>query len=274
MMEAWHYSGSGNTFVMIDDRLHEFDLDTWMSMAPVLCDRSALGLPPAEGVLVLRDTGMNRLRADFLNPDGSYGAMCGNGARAVTRFAIDRGMRIDPDADILLTLSGERYAVRLHEDDTIEVDFPAPRAEEAFPVGTLEGIDVAVYYVDVKSDHAVVDADPATFNPATLRHHMRFPRGVNVNMVQIIGGVVHLATFERGVEAITGACGTGALSTALTLWRQGRQGDAVYIVPPSGRALEVTIHHDGATVTGLSLRGDALEDADPTTVDMTKRVYV
>lgn len=273
-MTVSHYSGAGNRFVMADDRTNDYPLEIWMAAAPALCDRSAIGMPPAEGVLVLRDTGLNKLRADFINPDGSYGAMCGNGARAVTRFAIDMGMRTDVDADMLLTLSGRRYAVRCYEDETIEVDFPPPTAETTYPAGSLPGIDVDVQYVDVGSDHAVVTTDPSSFNPCPLRHHPAFPRGVNVNMVVVVGGVVHLATYERGVEAVTGACGTGALSTALALWRQGKQGNGVYLVPPSGKPLEVTIHHTGGTVTGLSLRGDAVQDAPDTEFDMTNHHYV
>ncbi|MBU3742386.1 MAG: hypothetical protein FGM24_08895, partial [Candidatus Kapabacteria bacterium] len=60
-MMTWHYSGAGNMFVMIDDRLHEHSLDEWMAATPSLCDRSSVGLPKAEGVLVLRDTGLNRI---------------------------------------------------------------------------------------------------------------------------------------------------------------------------------------------------------------------
>ncbi|MBU3741207.1 MAG: hypothetical protein FGM24_02860, partial [Candidatus Kapabacteria bacterium] len=218
--------------------------------------------------------GLNRIRAEFINPDGSYGAMCGNGGRAITAFAKAMGLRTDADTDILLTLSGERYTVRFRDDNTIEIDFPAPRAEQDLPVASLEGIDIPAYYVDVHSDHVVIDADPQRVDPRPLRHHPHFPRGVNVNMVQVIGGVVQLATYERGVEGVTGACGTGALSTALALWRSGRCGDDVYLVPPSGRALEVAIHHTGATVTGLTLRGDALEDAPPVEFDMQHRTYI
>jgi len=272
-MMIWHYSGAGNRFVLADDRLNEYTREEWMAAASALCNRSAVGMPPAEGLIVLRDTGLHKLQADFINPDGSFGAMCGNGARAVTRFAVDMGMRSDTDHDILLTLSGRRYTVRRFDDDTIEVDFPPPTSEQTFAAGTLPGIDVDITYVDVGSDHAVIEANPATFDPCPLRHHATFPRGVNVNMVQLSGGVVQLATFERGVEAVTGACGTGALSTALTLWRQGKTGDGVYIVPPSGRPLECTIHHKGDVVSGMSLRGDAIEDAPATDFDMHTLQY-
>lgn len=272
-MTTWHMSGAGNTFVVIDDRAHELPLEDIMALTPSLCDRSALGLPRAEGVLVLRDTGVDRFRADFLNPDGSYGAMCGNGSRAITRFALDHGMQIE-SGDIAMTLSGARYAARVMEDGSIAVDFAAPRAERAYPRGSLDGVDVTAYYVDVNSDHVVVDADPSTFDPAPIRHHPAFERGVNVNMVRIDEGRVLLATFERGVEGITGACGTGALSTALALWRSGRVGDHVQIEPPSGRMLTVQIHHQGETVTGLTLRGDAVVDAPTADFDIMQRRYL
>ena len=95
----------------------------------------------------------------------------------------------------------------------------------------------------------------------TLRHHSLFPRGVNVNMVDIgADGVVTIATYERGVEAVTGACGTGALSSAVVLWRKGLVGDNVKFMPPSDRPLSVHISHDGATITNLILQGDARYD--------------
>jgi diaminopimelate epimerase len=73
---------------------------------------------------------------------------------------------------------------------------------------------------------------------------------------------VALSTYERGVEGVTGACGTGAVSTAIALWRAGRTGTSLNVIPPSGRRLHVRIVVEHKEITELILTGDARYDED------------
>ncbi|CAN5553420.1 diaminopimelate epimerase [soil metagenome] len=282
-MTVWPMSGAGNTFAVIDNRSTAIPLSTLQSIAPSLCDRSTISLRPAEGVLVLQRVDGHSFEGDFINPDGSYGAMCGNGGRCIVRFAIARGCTPLDDNSMEFTLSTEPYHAHVIDADHVSITFAAPQSVQEYAIGALQGVDVPVVVVDVRSDHAVLRASdfhitPENFRSADLaalalpiRHHAAFERGVNVNLYMVDAqGVIQLRTFERGVEAETGACGTGALSTALTTALRGECGHTVSVQPPSGRMLHVTLLDNS---DGMILEGDALFDAPPTEFNIDTRVY-
>ena len=241
-------SGAGNKFIV-----GKLDADTSI---PTSVDAGI------EGILTLDHTEAHRFDASFYNTEGSYGMMCGNGSRCIVRFAIDHGVQPVND-EIEFTLNEVSYIATVLPNDFIAVTFPPPVTERSYPIGSLEHVDLDVYYVDVHSDHVVIDGPLDEQRPIvrTLRHHTEFKRGTNVNMVELdASGMVRIATFERGVEAITGACGTGALSSAIALWRSGRTSDRVVLLPPSGKALIAEISHNNEIITSLTLIGDAIYD--------------
>ena len=69
-----------------------------------------------------------------------------------------------------------------------------------------------------------------------IRHHPAFsPRGVNANFAMPVGpSRLRARTYERGVEAETLACGTGAVAIALIAFRQGLATSPVTVLPPGG----------------------------------------
>jgi diaminopimelate epimerase len=260
MLDFVHMSGAGNTFLVADGR------DEIATLPPGAV-RSIIEQHPRhdgasiEGVLILRSIADRTVTADFYNPDGSYGMMCGNGARCSVRYACDHGAH--RGVDIALLLNGVSYDAICHDDQTVSVTFPPPLDERAYIVGELANVDIPVYYVNVNSDHVVIDGPRDAQRPvvALLRHHAAFPRGTNVSMVELEAtDVLRIATFERGVEAVTGACGTGAISACIAWWRSGRCSDHVVVIPPSQRPLTVVLHHSNAHLTACTLRGDALYD--------------
>ncbi len=260
MREIVHMSGAGNTFLVADGRDDIAEL-------PPGAVRSLIEQHPREdgaaieGVLILRDIGSDLITGDFYNPDGTHGMMCGNGARCIVRFACDHGASVA--TELRLVLNGASYGALQHEDSTVSIVFPPPIEEHLYPIGSLAHVDIPVAYVNVNSDHVVIDGPCDARRPIVniLRHHPAFQRGVNVNMVDVVSpSHLRIATFERGVEAVTGACGTGALSSCIALWRAGRCTDTVTIVPPSQRPLTVTLHHTHSTLTACTLRGDAQYD--------------
>ncbi len=276
-MTIHHMSGAGNRFVVIDNRDEHLDLTHLHALAPALCDRRHLDLPPAEGLLVLQDVMPGGFSGEFLNPDGSHGAMCGNGGRCIVRFALDNGAETNDDDVIDFTLSGEGYSATLSGNDMVTLEFPAPKEVRQLAPGELHGISVPSVYVNVNSDHIVLygpDLGIAFEHLRTsdldtialpFRHHPAFARGVNVNIYAVDeDGTIHLRTFERGVEAETGACGTGALSTTIAAWLSERSGPTARVIPPSRRPLFVTIHEDHGDIRSLDLTGDAIYDHAPT----------
>ncbi len=257
-----HMSGAGNTF-LVGHLLHDPQADiTAADIRDLIANHPRYDGLPIEGALLLRTIEGHTFTADYYNPDGSHGMMCGNGSRCIVRYAVDHDAR-PQDGRLDFTLNGAAYHAMLAPDHRIAITFGAPAAEQTHPAASLADVDVDAWYVNVNSDHVVIDGplDPRRPVVAALRHHPVFPHGVNVNMVEIAApDRLRLATFERGVEAVTGACGTGAIATAITMWRRGLTHDHVTILPPSGRPLEVQIHHQADRVTSITLIGDATYD--------------
>lgn len=227
---------------------------------------------PIEGVLFVhrQATPQAVLRIEYINPDGTTGMMCGNGTRCAVRYAAD-SLGAPVGTPLSISVNGAAYQARVLSDQDVELVLPPPRTVTRFPVGSLEGVDRPVVYVDVNSDHVVVEHLASQHDPlvAVLRHHPQFPRGVNVNMASVEHrGKLRLATFERGVEAVTAACGTGAVSSVVALWQAGALDDRVIVIPPSGRPLYVVIEHGDEHpdhITAIRLVGDALYDEPPST---------
>lgn len=258
-----HMSGAGNRFLVVDDREDHFFADdmTPEQISALFAKHARTDAAPFEGLLRVRSIDGSLCETDFYNPDGSRGMLCGNGARCAVQYAVDHGA--SPNGALSCTFNGITYTARLYDDSTVGIMLPTPAQVRYFPIGSLENVPIPVWYVDVSSDHVVIEMPHDASNPLVgiLRHHADFPRGVNVNMAEMISpGIIRLATFERGVEAITQACGTGAVSTAVTMWMRDPSITRFTIVPPSGRELVVTIFAEAGHIDSIELRGDAVYD--------------
>lgn len=295
-------SGAGNAFVVIDGRGQTISSTTIASLVPSLCNRASLSMKPAEGVLVLNDIGPGTATSTFFNPDGSTGAMCGNGGRCLVRFALDNGATLDARNLFVFSMAGTTYSAGVSDSGVVCVDFPPPVEERDILPNEIPELPLGAKYLDVGSDHVVVDTRllvtgiiteistdirtstdtvielaklPLDEIAIPIRNNAMFTRGTNVNLATIVNrGTIHMRTFERGVEGETGACGTGAISTAIALWRTGEVDDDVTLVPTSGKALRVVIHHRNDVISGVTLCGDAVYDAQPTTFDISTGQYL
>jgi diaminopimelate epimerase len=278
-------SGAGNTFVMLDNRIHKLSIQEGCEIAPILCTDSEY-LPRTEGLIFIENAlPGSRLHfvMRFFNPDGSHGSMCGNGGRCAVKFAALHGV-FDGLSHGALTnheslrirfsvLDTEYTAELIARTDTVRLFFPAPH-EITYPLLlTLEdGAKITAAFVNVGSDHAVVwfpevsgeirstfvDFDIAHWG-ARIRHNTAFPRGANANFYTVVGErTVRLRTFERGVEAETGACGTGAISTALIAHLRHDILPPVRILPPSGEELIVNFTTTSDGFDNISLEGNAV----------------
>lgn len=271
-MTTWHYSGSGNAMVIVDMRGDTTPLEA--SIVRALCQRHPIGLSEAEGLLAIRDVDDTTIIADFYNPDGSTGPMCGNGGRTLVSWYADQ-IPVAPVMPLRLIVASTEYSARLVEPSVVEILFPPPREHRFYPAGTVEGVVQDLWYVDVGSDHAVLFDPPPTFNAKQVRFHPMFSRGVNVNMAHVNSeSTVELATFERGVERVTGACGTGAISTAFIAMMLGMVNNPVTIIPPSGQALIVTAMPPTERGIGLALRGATTYDHAPVEFSLERHQYL
>ena len=261
VLEVFSLDAAGNTFAGVD----------WRGRAP-LADADAAALARArrapgaldvDGLLLLESAAEADFAMQYRNRDGSRAGYCGNGTRAIALLANEVGaagatMRFLSDA-------GPTQARRL-APGAYETAFPDPRTEYRRGALVLAG-GSAADFVDTGVPHALlwVEGDPALGGlpgvAAALRWHPGTGAGgANVNLASDLGPEgVRLRTFERGVEAETRACGTGAIAAEIgAAVRAGRTGPQRLTVLPSGGAeLEVAFELNGARASAVRLGGPA-----------------
>ena len=238
-------SGAGNDFVVLDNRFLRFSDDELEEAARRWCPRrTGIG---ADGLLALDDADGADFRMRYRNADGSLGTMCGNGARCLARFAARAGLgRGDGDAVALdFETDGGPYRARVSgraASGPVALDVPPAR-----DLGPTDG-HPDVTRVWTGTEHAVVfvpdvdAADVATRGPALRRDPAFEPTGTNVDFVEVAGPArLRVRTFEKGVEAETLACGTGAVASALAAHAAGRLG--------ASDRHEVAVEMPGGTLT-------------------------
>jgi diaminopimelate epimerase len=188
--------------------------------------------------------------------------MCGNASRCVARYAHAHGiagarMTID-------TLGGPVHAQVQDEEVRVRLQLTSPiEADHAL---TADGEVRVVHTVDVSgTPHAVLYYPGVAAAPgdvihrlgAAIRHHADFPRGINVNFVQVADRhTLHQRTFERGVEGETLACGTGAVASCVVSALLGRVDSPVRLVVLGGE-LSVAFTRQGDRFEELLLGGGA-----------------
>jgi diaminopimelate epimerase len=199
------YQGTGNDFILIDNRSKEVTLDT-MQIA-LLCDRR-FGIG-ADGLMLLETEAGYDFRMVYYNSDGSESTMCGNGGRCITAFAKHLG--IISDKTSFVAIDGAHTAV-INNDDTISLHM------------------VDVNSIEVHSDHCILDTgsphyvlwtndvqeEDVEHKGRAIRHQQEFePKGINVNFVERLDESIYVRTYERGVEDETYSCGTGVTAAAI-----------------------------------------------------------
>jgi diaminopimelate epimerase len=261
-------SGSGNDFVVVDNRSGVLDgLNLALFTRAVCRHRVSVG---ADGVVIISESpaGDRALAYTwrYVNADGSDGEMCGNGAMCAARFAVRAG--IAEPHHRFLTPSGvvEAWAEAANSSTTIAIADPE-RIEDPVEVSVLGRVlccvrvVVGVPHIVIHVDDADAFADSESFHAIgrALRLHAAFaPAGTNVNVVSRIEGKTwRMRTYERGVEAETLACGTGAVASAIVLGHQGIAQSPTRIRTSSGRDLTVSYDLSSGRATRVRLAGHA-----------------
>jgi diaminopimelate epimerase len=216
--------GAANDFVVIDARDRELP-EPLGTLIVRLCDRRrGVG---ADGVLLLEADPELDYAMRYFNADGGPADYCGNGARCLARFALERGLgragrvRFRTEAGVqeaLRTADGRGIEVRVGRLEGAGERLELEAAGRRFG-GRLVRAGVPHFVVGVPQVAGV----PVAEWGAALRQHPRFaPAGANVDFAARLGaGRCAMRTFERGVEAETLACGSGAIATALWALAEG-----------------------------------------------------
>ncbi len=249
-MEFAKLQGSGNDFVLIDNRdgrvyeaLERFGL-CLKEFVVRLCDRHrGIG---ADGLILIEEPEdpKNDFKWQFFNSDGSEAEMCGNGSRCAVRFCYDMG--IVDDKVSFETLAGVIRAEVLDGGRRVKVQLTPPSDIQEKEIPLEEG-SVKGYFINTGVPHFVVPVEDIERVDVrklgrAIRFHEEFqPKGTNVNFVEILGeGVVKIRTYERGVEAETLACGTGATASAIVSYRAGLVSrKPVEVITKSGEVLRI-----------------------------------
>jgi len=245
--------GAGNDFIMVDGRdLGPGSLDAGC-IARLCTRRTGVG---ADGLIIVDREAPDTVRMVYHNADGHEADMCGNGARCTVAFARDRGLM--GDRGTLLTRRGP-LAATVHAADDVEVALP-PFSDLCLEIPLPGSSFVSHHHCNTGVPHLVIPVDDVDtvaveqHGPA-LRNAPQFtPDGINVNWISRVagGGQWQLRTYERGVEAETLACGTGASACAVVLVRTGLASSPVSIRTRGGDLLQVGVDLETG---GLLLRG-------------------
>jgi len=219
-------TGSGNDFVVFDSTANAAShLENAESIRSLSARGTGIG---ADGVVFLEKAGQGDVRMRYYNSDGSEAALCGNASLCSTRLAVELGMA--QGGGFLLHTAAGSLRARIR-DNLPEVDLEpvVDVRSDAKDLGPKPG-ERRLGYAKVGVPHVVVEvpdvetADVAG-RGAELRHHRLLIDGANVNFVsRRHDGEFFYRTFERGVEAETLACGTGAVATAIMLSAWGESG--------------------------------------------------
>lgn len=253
--------GAGNDFVVLDNRDLQFSEDEIAALAPDICNRK-LGVG-SDGILALAAPQKETVDYTMIyrNPDGSHAGMCGNGARCIALFAHSLGF----DASHTFNVNDQVYLAEVKNSKSVSVSFPMQAKVEEKSVDGQK-----LYQTHTGTEHIVLAVDEEKLaledqlkdEGGVLRHHKQFqPKGTNVNFICGIEPTkLKLQTYERGVEDLTLACGTGAIASAL-VWHhlQQQNSPSPFYVETKGGTLKVhfTFNANTNNYSNIKLEGPA-----------------
>ncbi len=225
LLNFFKYQGTGNDFVMIDNREGFFPKDN-VDLVSFLCDRR-FGIG-ADGLILLEDDKERDFKMVYYNADGRQGTMCGNGGRCIAAFAHNLG---------LVGQNISFMAVDGLHNATIAKDMVSLEMQDVKEIRQKENS----LFLDTGSPHHVQLVDglkelDVRKEGAKLRYGLYGEQGSNINFVDQAGeDTFNVRTYERGVEDETFSCGTGVTAVALAMYHSGKtNSDSVKIVTPGG----------------------------------------
>jgi len=259
-------SGAGNDFLVFGARV---EMGPRVIEAVRRLCRRGTGVG-ADGVLFVFSERpgdpSSRIVADYLNADGSRARFCGNGTRCAARFAVLKGLA---GPSLVVATGWGAIGATVRDDGTVTLALPEPVAigrtvPSLDPAGrTLErdafalvvGVPHVVLYVRADVD---LDALDLSILGPLNRRHPALQEGANANFVKVLSrSRIAARTWERGVEAETLACGSGAVASAVATSFLTGSGPPVSVATRSGETLEVSFVKDGEVARDVTLTGDA-----------------
>ena len=231
----YKYQGTGNDFIIIDNRSFAFDKTNNKNIAK-LCDRH-LGIG-ADGLILLENHQTLDFRMVYFNADGYQSSMCGNGGRCITAFA--KFLGIIKDSATFEAIDGKHHAeiengiVKLKMQDVNEVEKYTNHS-----------------FLDTGSPHHVQCVENLSdIDIKSEGEKIRYGKpyndtGTNVNFVdQESENTFRVRTYERGVEDETLSCGTGVTAVAIAMHQMGKTKHNEVVLKTEGGELTVSFEVD------------------------------
>ena len=244
----YKYQGTGNDFVIIDNRDGIFDNENTNLVAKICDRRFGIG---ADGLILLENHDKVDFKMVYYNSDGNESTMCGNGGRCLVAFAKEIGVICKTAT--FLAIDGIHHAeivdniVRLQMQD----------------VSGIKTFDKHVF-LDTGSPHHVemrhsINTIDIQKEGASIRYGRPYNReGANVNFVEKVNDAVFaVRTYERGVEGETYSCGTGVTAVGIAMNATGMTKKNLVTLQTKGGDLKVSFKQDGDGFNDVWLIGPA-----------------
>jgi len=242
-------SASGNDFIIFLNFEKKLTSEEGKILAKKLC-RPKFSIS-ADGFILLEkpSTTSASFSWKFFNSDGSEAEMCGNGARCVARLVEELGLFKSPF--YFETKAGLIYAEV--KGKRVKVALTSPKDLRLYFVIRTDYDWFMAHFVNTGVPHVVIFWDNIESAPVEkigpkIRYHEMFkPAGTNVNFVELVEEgkkYLKIRTYERGVEAETLACGTGASAAAYVSYKLGLVDKKVDLLTRSGEILTVYIEEE------------------------------
>jgi diaminopimelate epimerase len=225
-MEFYKYQGTGNDFIIIDNRKNQIELSK--DQIKKVCDRR-FGIG-ADGLMLLQLKDPYDFEMIYFNADGNESSMCGNGGRCLVQFAHDIGIK--KQEYFFIAIDGDHSAL-INDDGWVHL-----KMKDVKSIKTIG----QHYLLDTGSPHYVVYENEVLEvkvyeKGKQIRYSEPFKEeGVNVNFVQVMDNdSIYVRTYERGVEDETLSCGTGVTAAAIVSAHNERGFNAVEVRTLGGK---------------------------------------
>jgi diaminopimelate epimerase len=251
MLKFYKYQGTGNDFVMIDNRDLHFSRDN-TTLVKKLCDRR-FGIG-GDGLILLQNRDGYDFEMVYFNSDGNESTMCGNGGRCMVRFANALGLG-GPEFSFIAVDGPHRGRVL----DDGRVSLRMQDVKTTFKHG-------GEYLLDTGSPHLVHFVKNIRDYPvAAAGREIRYSdahkeNGINVNFAEAISkDTLYVRTYERGVEDETLSCGTGVVAASIAYYFHNNYNPTDINIQTLGGQLNVRFDIDDMHFTNVWLTGPAEE---------------
>lgn len=241
----YKYQGTGNDFVMIDNRTKTFPKEK-TDIISQICDRH-FGIG-ADGIILIENDDFYDFRMIYFNADGSE-TFCGNGGRCAVAFA--KNLKIIQDTTKFLAVDGAHIA-------SIQNDIISLKMIDVDQIKVNENSVIAFtgtqHHVEMVTD---LENFPVFEKGREIRYQYENP-GSNVNFVQQINeNTFRVRTYEKGVEDETLACGTGVTAVAIAMHKTKKTASNSINLPVEGGILDVTFEEENGCYKNVFLKGPA-----------------